>query len=89
MALQTCKWIRVADLSHGKLKDDGYRGVHVYFNTYFDRQFNNWLHKYVYRRGHDNRIGCMLRQAYENAKVRNEIEFRERFNDVLSDSEKI
>ncbi len=31
----------------------------------------------------------MLRQTYENAKIRNENEFRERFNDVLSDSEKI
>ena len=44
--------IRVADLSGGKAKDDGYRGVHVYFqlsnfhypieiqyNTYYDRQF--------------------------------------------------
>lgn len=133
LALQTCKGIRVADLSNGESKDDGYRGVHVYFqlssfhypieiqyNTYYkkqgqfliigctaqrarllsevkgtsdklyyDRQINKWLHKYVYKRGFDNRIGCMLRQTYENAKIRNENEFRERFNDVLSDSEKI
>ena len=102
LALQTYKWIRVADMSDGKSKDDGYRGVHVYFqlssfhypieiqyNTYYDRQFSNWLHKYVYKRGFDDQIGCMLRQAYENAKIRNENEFRERFNDVLSDSEKI
>ncbi len=102
LALQTCKWIRVADLSNGKSKDDGYRGVHVYFqlssfhypieiqyNTYYDRQFSNWLHKYVYKRGYDDQIGCMLRQAYENAKIRNENEFRERLNYVLSGSEKI
>lgn len=56
MALQTCKWIRIADMSDRKSKDDGYRGVHVYFqlssfhypieiqyNTYYDRQFSNWL----------------------------------------------
>ena len=102
LVLQTCKWIRVADMSDGKSKDDGYRGVHVYFqlssfhypieiqyNTYYDRQFSNWLHKYIYKKGYDNQIGCMLRQAYENAKIRNENEFRERLNYVLSDSEKI
>ena len=55
--------IRVADLSMGKADDDGYRGVHVYYqvdgnhypieiqyNTYYDRQINNWLHKCVYKK---------------------------------------
>ena len=44
-------------MSKGKSNDDGYRGVHVYyqkdnkhypieiqFNTYSDRQLNDWLH---------------------------------------------
>lgn len=61
--------IRVADMSSGKAKDDGYRGVHVYFqlssfhypieiqyNTYYDRQLNNWLHKYVYKRKYKNQV---------------------------------
>ena len=61
--------IRVADMSGGKSKDDGYRGVHVYFqlssyhypieiqyNTYHDRQLNNWLHKYVYKRQYKLRL---------------------------------
>lgn len=52
--------LRIADMSKGKANDDGYRGIHVYFqldgshypieiqyNTYYDRQFNNWIHKYV------------------------------------------
>lgn len=102
LALKACKWIRVADLSGGKSKDDGYRGVHVYFqlssfhypieiqyNTYYDRQFSNWLHKYIYKRGYDDQIGYVLRKAYENAKIRNENEFKERLKYVLSDSEKI
>lgn len=51
---------RIADMTHGKSIDDGYRGVHVYyqvdhfhypieiqFNTLFDRQLNNWLHDYI------------------------------------------
>ena len=102
MKLQECKNIRLADMSGGKAENDGYRGVHIYFqlssfhypieiqyNTYYDRQFNNWLHKYVYKREYDNQIGCILRQLYENAKIRNENEFKEMLNYVLSDSEKI
>lgn len=102
LELRTYECIRVANMSGGKSKDDGYRGVHVYFqlssfhylieiqyNTYYDRQFNNWLHKYVYKRGYDNHIGCILRQDYENAKIRNENEFKEMLRNVLSDSEKI
>ncbi len=41
------------------------------------------------KRVYEDQIGCMLRQAYEDAKIRNENEFRERLNYVLSDSEKI
>lgn len=94
--------IRVADMSSGKAKDDGYRGVHVYFqlssfhypieiqyNTYYDRQLNNWLHKYVYKRGYKNQVGYCLRQAYESGKIKNESEFKEVLGSVLSDCEEI
>ena len=89
--------IRVADMTGGKAKDDGYRGVHVYFqmssfhypieiqyNTFYDRQLNNWLHKYVYKRKYENHIGSMLRRAYEDARIRNENEFKEVLENVLS-----
>ena len=94
--------IRVADMSFGKAKDDGYRGVHVYFqlssfhypieiqyNTYYDRQINNWLHKYLYKRGYKNQVGYSLRQKYECGKIKNESEFREVLENVLSDSEEV
>ena len=94
--------IRVADMSSGKAKDDGYRGVHVYFqlssfhypieiqyNTYYDRQLNNWLHKYVYNRKYKNQVGYCLRQEYECGKIKNESEFKEVLERVLSDCEKI
>ena len=94
--------IRVADMSSGKAKDDGYRGVHVYFqlssfhypieiqyNTYYDRQLNNWLHKYVYKRKYKNQVGYCLRQEYECGKIKNESEFKEVLERVLSDCEKI
>ncbi len=94
--------IRVADMSSGKAKDDGYRGVHVYFqlssfhypieiqyNTYYDRQLNNWLHKYVYKRGYKNQVGYCLRQEYECGKIKKESEFKEVLGNVLSDSKEI
>ena len=77
---------RIADMTNGKANDDGYRGIHVYFqldgkhypieiqyNTYYDRQFNNWLHKYVYKKEYD--------------KILSEKEFKEELDHVLFDSE--
>lgn len=91
-----CRALRIADMSGGKAQDDGYRGVHVYYykdnfhypieiqyNTYFDRQLNNWLHKYVYKKGYENSIGAELRALYEQGKIRTEKEFKEVMADVL------
>ncbi len=63
LSLKAENKIRVVDMSNGKNQDDGYRGVHVYyqkdnyhypieiqFNTYYDRQFNNWMHDKFYKR---------------------------------------
>ena len=89
-------------MSGGKSKDDGYRGVHVYFqlssyhypieiqyNTYYDRQLNNWLHKYVYKRKYKAQIGYGLRQAYESGNIKNESEFKEVLRNVLFSSEEV
>lgn len=90
--------LRIADLSNGKANDDGYRGIHVYYqvdgkhypieiqyNTYYDRQFNNWLHKYIYKKNYKNEIGFRLRKLYENATIRTEQDFKEAMEHVLSD----
>ena len=90
--------IRIADMSKGKAEDDGYRGVHAYFqlsrnhypieiqyNTYYDRQFNNWLHKYIYKKDYDSEIGLKLRKLYESAKIQTEYDFKETLEHVLSD----
>ena len=92
---------RIADLTKGKASDDGYRGVHVYyqksgrhypieiqFNTLFDRQLNNWLHDYLYKKSYPIIIGKILREKYENGLIRNEYEFKEVLNNVLFDSER-
>ncbi len=95
------EYFRIADLSGGKSKDDGYRGIHVYFqlnsysypieiqyNTYYDRQMNNWLHKYLYKKQIDNRIGQLLRSKYEAGEIRTEVIFKEVLQNVLLDSKK-
>ena len=92
---------RIADMTKGKAEDDGYRGVHVYyqksgrhypieiqFNTLFDRQLNNWLHDYLYKKDYLVETGKIMREKYENGLIRNEYEFKEVLNNVLSGSER-
>lgn len=92
---------RIADMTKGKSNDDGYRGVHVYFqnnsrcypieiqfNTLYDRQLNNWLHEYLYKKAYSNNVGKKLREMYEAGKIRNEKEFKEAMTNVLSGCEK-
>uniref|UniRef100_I5AUE0 Uncharacterized protein n=1 Tax=Eubacterium cellulosolvens (strain ATCC 43171 / JCM 9499 / 6) TaxID=633697 RepID=I5AUE0_EUBC6 len=88
---------RVADMTKGKSNDDGYRGVHVYYqvdhfhypieiqyNTYYDRQLNNWLHSFLYKKGYNNIIGKMMRQEYERGNIKSEKDFEEVLKRVLS-----
>ena len=92
---------RIADISSGKAMDDGYRGVHVYyqksgkhypieiqFNTLFDRQLNNWLHNYLYKKNYPIATGRIMREKYESGLIRNEREFKEVLSNVLSGSER-
>ena len=92
---------RVANMSFGKANDDGYRGVHVYYqhsgihypieiqyNTYYDGQFNNWLHKYTYKKNYPDKVGQTLRYCYENGRITAEKEFKEVLLNVLSSSER-
>ena len=92
---------RIADMSSGKAVDDGYRGVHMYyqksgkhypieiqFNTMFDRQFNNWLHDYLYKKKYSIETGKVMREKYENGFIRNEHEFKEELSNVLFDSKR-
>ena len=53
-------------------------------NTYYDRQLNNWLHKYLYKRNYPNNVGLRIRELYENGKIINESMFMEVLKDVLS-----
>lgn len=92
---------RIADMSNGKANDDGYRGVHVYFqknsrcypieiqfNTLYDRQLNNWLHDYLYKKSYSDEVGRSIRRMYEVGEIRNEKEFKEALKNVLSGCKK-
>ena len=98
----TPEGVRIVDMSKGKANDDGYRGVHIYFqpnhyyypieiqaNTYYDRQLNNWLHKFLYKRGYTCSVGRALRQEYECGKILNEQDFEEVLKYVLSSGKEI
>ena len=91
--------IRIVDMTKGKANDDGYRGVHVYyqrdtdyypieiqFNTLYDRQINNWLHDYVYKKNYPLSVGKELRRHYENGNIKNVEEFEEVLENVLHSS---
>jgi putative GTP pyrophosphokinase len=91
--------LRIADMSHGKAHDDGYRGIHVYyqldsecypieiqFNTLYDRQLNNWLHDYLYKKNYSLSVGQEMRSAYENGKIHSAEDFEEVLKNVLSRS---
>ena len=94
---------RIADMRNGKINDDGYRGIHVYFQkdhfhypievqfmTERDRQFNEWLHVYLYKYTKDNTIGIALRKKYDEGLIVCEEQFRKEMeNYVLISSKKI
>ena len=92
---------RIADMSSGKAVDDGYRGIHVYyqksgkhypieiqFNTLFDRQLNNWLHDYLYEKSYPIETGCIMREKYESGSKRIKIIILYGMNNVLNGSER-
>ncbi len=94
--------VRMVDLTQGKSQDDGYRAVHVYFQkdhhhypieiqfmTPSDRQFNSWLHIYLYKYVDDVSIGKQLRDMYVGGKITNEAEFVKEVHNVLSVSKKV
>ncbi|MBR0379582.1 MAG: hypothetical protein IJH62_03375 [Mogibacterium sp.] len=88
-SLQLPEKTKVVDMRNGKAIDDGYRGVHIYFQkdhshypieiqfmTPFDRQFNEWLHIYVYKYIEDASVGRHLRDLYEQGVIKDEESFR-------------
>ena len=85
-------------MSEGKAKDDGYRGVHLYYqvdnnhypieiqyNTLFDRQINNWLHDNLYKRDFPDEVGQKLRKLYDNGRIHTEKDFLNLLEEVMAE----
>ena len=83
------QFVKVADMRNGKANDDGYRGIHLYyqkdhfhypieiqFMTPKDRAFNEWLHIYFYKYVSDYSVGKVLRTKYDKGVIKTEDEFR-------------
>ena len=90
------KPVRESNMLSGKKKDDGYRGLHLYyqpdhfvypiefqFNTVYDRRLNDWLHSYLYKKGYAPDIGRQLRKIYEYGRIQSEEDFRRELHVLL------
>lgn len=80
-------YFRVVNMIHGKKIDDGYRGVHLYYqkdnyhypieiqiNTEKDRLFADLTHKYLYKR-FSNKLSLLLRDKFDKNLILNERDF--------------
>lgn len=89
-------YFKVVDLSNGKVDDDGYRGLHLYFKlsnrhypievqiwSKYDAQFINWMHKYSYKHL-SSEVGRRLRQLYEKGSITTESEFKQELDVILA-----
>ena len=87
---------RISDMRRGKKIDDGYRGMHVYYqkdhfhypvevqyNTYKDRWPNDMLHKHLYKKNISASIGASLRESYEKGNIKDAESFRRDLNVLL------
>ena len=87
-------YFRVVDLRSGKLVDDGYRAIHLYYqrdNLAYpievqlwcgdDYYFNLWSHKYVYKY-QTPETWKKLYQEYAEGKIRNERDFLKRLREI-------
>lgn len=88
--------VRLVDLTEGKKYDDGYRGIHLYYQkdhfhypievqfwTADDKQINEWLHTMVYKYYNDIEIGYTLRKKYDNGEIKTKKDFRKELANVL------
>ncbi|WP_405315705.1 hypothetical protein [Faecalibacillus faecis] len=98
---QDLSGFKVVDMTQGKRTDDGYRGLHLYYqknnfyypieiqiNTEKDRMFNDWLHVFVYK-NYDKQIGYKLRKMFDRNQIKSEKEFEEMLKNVLFNCKKI
>ncbi|MBQ3601144.1 MAG: hypothetical protein II992_08115 [Lachnospiraceae bacterium] len=56
--------------------------IEIQFVTVYDKQFNEWLHVYLYKYTLNLSIGVKLRKMYELGLIQSEDQFREEMNKI-------
>ena len=92
--LEFPEYYRVVDLREGKLVDDGYRAIHLYYqrdNLAYpievqlwcgkDYQFNIWSHRWAYKYQKPE-LGKSLYDLYKQGKIEDEEQFIERLKEM-------
>ena len=87
-------YFRVVDLRNGKMIDDGYRAIHLYYqrdNLAYpievqlwcgdDYYFNLWSHKYVYKYQTPETVKRLYKE-YTEGKIQNEQDFLKRSREI-------
>ena len=69
-------------------KSSKHYSIEIQFNTLYDRQLNNWLHDYLYKKEYPIEIGKIMRDKYEKGFIRSKNDFEEALKNVLSDCER-
>ncbi len=90
------EYFRVVDLRKGKVIDDGYRAIHLYYqrdNKAYpieiqlwcgkDFQYNVWSHKHIYKYN-SAEIGRKMYQLYCENQIQTEEEFLKKLEEVRS-----
>lgn len=80
-------YFRVVNLRSGKMNDDGYRAIHLYYqrDSYSypieiqlwcgeDYQFNVWSHRWIYKY-EDGNLGRLLYEKYVHGAIKSEEDF--------------
>lgn len=91
------EYFRVVDLRNGKVIDDGYRAIHLYYqrdNKAYpieiqlwcgkDFQYNVWSHKHIYKYN-SAEIGRKMYQLYCENQIHTEEEFLRKLEEVRSE----
>jgi len=94
--------LRIVDMSKGKDIDDGYRGIHIYYQkntkcypieiqifTKKDKESNMFLHEFIYKHNVDPSIGKLLKKLIDNGKIKTNSDKMEAMKYVLHSHKKI
>ena len=91
------EYFRVVDLRNGKIIDDGYRAIHLYYqrdNRSYpieiqlwcgnDYQYNVWSHRHIYKYD-STAVGRRMYELYRNKEIQTEEDFLMKLETVRSE----